>query len=137
MIQRILLEVGTVVNEKYLPNNFFVPRIIHTFDKNYSMLKKVHTVDKTLEDGRTIEVSVFYKKGTGYTMSAIPVKIEPASIPGLEVRSFMAYSGFNQVISRVNRASKTEEQKAIDSVDAKMEIIINYFKEKNKQDEDF
>lgn len=95
-------------------------------------MKKVHQERHKLEDGRLIEITIYYKPSLGYTLNAIPVVItETVGSSGaiIETKQFVPSEGFNQVLLRVERPSKNRLEGVIKMLEEKRNFYLNYFKQ--------
>lgn len=94
-------------------------------------MKQVHQERHKLEDGRLIEITIYYKPGTGYTLNAIPVVIrETTGSSGaiIETKEFVPSEGFNQILLRAERPGTKRLEGVIKMLEEKRNFYLNYFK---------
>lgn len=95
-------------------------------------MKKVHQERHKLEDGRLIEITIYYKPGTGYTLNAVPViitEIVGSSGAIIETKKFVPSEGFNQILLRVERPGKKRLEGVIKMLEEKRNFYLNHFKQ--------
>lgn len=94
---------------------------------------------KTLENGQVIKFTISFNKDSrnwatsqpiekGYRVSAVPVKLRPASNPNFQIEESGAFTGFNDTLLPIDRQSAKRLQSAIDILETRTERYLDWFR---------
>lgn len=94
--------------------------------------KEYHVIDRAYNnpEKQTIKFAVSYWKGTGYRVTAVPVKISDHTDGkgnGYQMETVGAYTGFNDTLLQASRQSAKSLKEAITILESRKEKYLAYF----------
>lgn len=76
-----------------------------------------------LENGQKVRFSIFFKKGRGYVVSVVPVKITQGD--GYQIEEFGAFTGFIDTLLEIDRQSSKRLKSAIDLIPSRLNTYLD------------